>query len=866
MSAELVLHLELDGFEVVNQKETVKDLSGNNHAGELKGKVAIVADDTFGACADFDGDTKSYIEIPSAPSLKITGDVTVEAWVYITKAPTDYVRVIGKGTSGSRSYGLWYIMSSTTTTCLFQRGHGKSFHNCEVTLPTTPLNTWYHLAGVVEGKKSSLYVHDLQGKLIGKGELDDAPSGAALDNDSHVTIGHSLFPAPHAAHTGKVAHVRVYKGSLSQAEIKRDISSDRLSLVPFRKSHPIDFRLNDDDDQPVLYIVDGASDAKVANVKLELTNTSTQAIDIPPLASANNRDHHHFALRFHPGTLSAPTIKKLTELTPANQATVLKEAADWEFACLVGKTGPVTFYLSYKGAKKPLQPQEQLTLTLHGVSADAGSGARGTQVELIPHQLTYVGDDTPITGSRMQYIHITNHRGQKNIPLHVWFVDGNTVLNDGISKTNLTLRISNGSGDRDITLNEKSSKFVISFDVGDAGKADWALTDGTSADSVKVRHGKNELKGIARGQGAHGTFREWELTFPQKTVLAKRGSGSSESVEITLEGIKTALSCGHANLYVRYENIPGYQDGQFILTVEKSPLVFDNKGNMAIGKPIRKVDTPKVDVAGTLVATGHVGIGTELPKAKLEIALEHKDSTTNPLVVRKGTWNYLIIHSDGQVGIGGALSTPSSGTIWSLNISKNGRVGIGALTPDKKLDVLYGELQVTASHNNATADIGAFYAQNKTKGIGIGYNQIAAIGHGSPQDIFIKPQGSGAAVVIQGHLRVEGALARLPGAQGPLCVDAPLQVKGALQVDGNLRVNSGLPIFDVGKRLTKGEWMSHARTLKNDANYRPGCFILFFQENPKNEVYKNDLCCLMKRSDDEVFLLTLHNSSTTKVL
>jgi hypothetical protein len=93
-----------------------------------------------------------------------------------------------------------------------------------------------------------------------------------------------------------------------------------------------------------------------------------------------------------------------------------------------------------------------------------------------------------------------------------------------------------------------------------------------------------------------------------------------------------------------------------------------------------------------------------------------------------------------------------------------------------------------------------------------------------------------------------------------------LQVKGALQVDGNLRVNSGLPIFDVGKRLTKGEWMSHARTLKNDANYRPGCFILFFQENPKNEVYKNDLCCLMKRSDDEVFLLTLHNSSTTKVL
>ena len=109
MTAELVLHLELDGFEVSNQKDTVKDLSGHNHAGELKGNVAIVADDAFGACANFDGDTKSYIAVPSAQSLKITGDVTVEAWVYITKAATGWVRVIGKGTVDSRSYGLWYI-------------------------------------------------------------------------------------------------------------------------------------------------------------------------------------------------------------------------------------------------------------------------------------------------------------------------------------------------------------------------------------------------------------------------------------------------------------------------------------------------------------------------------------------------------------------------------------------------------------------------------------------------------------------------------------------------------------------------------------------------------------------------------------
>jgi hypothetical protein len=668
--------------------------------------------------------------------LKITGDVTVEAWVYIAKATHPWVRVIGKGTPDSRSYGLWYTMTGTTVTWLFQRGDRAPFHDCKAifTSTTTPLNAWYHLAGVIEGQKSSLYVHDLQGKLVTKGELDTAPSGPALDNNSHVMIGHA--PA-HTAHTGKIAQARIYKGSLSLAEIERDIGSDRLSLVPFRKSHPIDFRLNDDDDQPVLYIVDDSADAKVALVKLELTNTSPQAINIPPLTSGTSRDHHHFALRFHPGTLSASTIKKLTELTIANQATVLKEAADWELACLVGATGPVTLYLSYKGAKKPLKPQEQLTLTLHGVSADAGSGSRGTQVELLPHQLTYVGDDAPITGNRMRYIHITNHRGQKNIPLHVWLVDGNTVLNDGVSETTLKLRISNGSGDRDITLNERSSKeaskFVISFDVGDAEKGGWALTDRTSADSVTVEPGDSDLKlePIDRGQGPSGTTKEWELTFPQKRVLKKRGSDSSEHVEITLGKIKTALSSGHANLYVRYEGIPGYQDGQFILTVEKSPLVFDKKGNMAVGKLVQKEVTPKVEVAGTVVADSLSVSRHNAPRGGLFFAvagdLNHaiynnlsdldkegkwdgaKWNTYEGLNIRVGNRNAkppdlrsaLLINGKGHVGIGADLDIKKD-LVSSLTINKK-------IAQDASYDYSAAPLSIFLpldKHNGGSAPVG----------------------------------------------------------------------------------------------------------------------------------------------------------------
>ena len=473
-------------------------------------------------------------------------------------------------------------------------------------------NTWYHLAGVVEGTKSFLYVHDLKGKLIGEAKLDNKSSGATLDNDSAVTIGHSVFSG-HAAHSGKIAHARIYKGARSQVEIERDITSDRLALVPFRKSHPIDFRLYDENGQPALYIVDDSADAKITTVKLELTNSSTQSIQIPPAPPATSADHHHFALRFRPGTLSDSTKKKLKELTPANQATILTETDEWELAHDGKDPGPVNLFFSYKGPKKSFGPQEKLTLTLHGISADAGTGSRGTQVELIPRHLTYVDDDTPITGSRMRYLHITTHRGQKNIPLHVWFVDGNTVLNDGKSPTKLTLHISNGSGDRDIILNERSNKkasrFVISFDVGE----DWALTDKTHADDVKVKakvtDREIDLKEPGRELDPSGTFKEWELTFSKQQVLAKRGQGivvkgtvptkadlptsgntqgdmwitadtghgwawsgtawvdsgpvqgPPEHIEITLDKITTNLSSGHANLYVRYKTYLAIRTG-----------------------------------------------------------------------------------------------------------------------------------------------------------------------------------------------------------------------------------------------------------------------------------------------------------------
>ena len=129
-------------------------------------------------------------------------------------------------------------------------------------------------------------------------------------------------------------------------------------------------------------------------------------------------------------------------------------------------------------------------------------------------------------------------------------------------------------------------------------------------------------------------------------------------------------------------------------------------------------------------------------------------------------------------------------------------------------------------------------SKDKIQGIGISSNRISAIGTSSDsrhyQNIFIKPKGMGS-VVIEGPLH---------GANGTLAV------KGALEVNGAFRVN-GLPIFDYGMRMTQGQYKAAAEMLKGPS-YRPGCFIFVIREDASD-----DVCCLVKKSNNEVQLLQL---------
>lgn len=602
MSSELVLHLPLNGFEVERDPESgqarqiVKDVSGRKNHGEILGAVAVIEDEYFGACASFDGSPENYISIKSNASLKIAGNVTAAAWVYIANGGTDWVSIFNRGAS----FGLWYIHvddvnnKSKGTRWLLRRGDTTIYTmgggNCSLQDPQSTTLAWYHVAGVVSEKRASLYVHDAEGRLVAK--VSDSIVGTPIDNDEPLTIG--CVPGRFLPHSGRLAHVRIYNGARTLEEIEGDIAQDRLSLVGFRRSHPIEFRLYDDDDQSVLYINDDP--AAHPHLHMELHNTSTQSIQFSSGESGLNTPasptNHHFAVRFRPGTLSDSTLTWLID--PAKRITNLQSVEhptdhstdQWDLYFPPTKPAAnqaAVLYLLYKGPKTLFEPNDRVQLVLAEMTAAPGNGARGTLVELIPRQLTAVGDPTPITGTRTQYVHITNHTGRKNIPLHLWFDGGNTVLNDG-SPTTLNLCIGNGSDKANITL-DRNSRFSLSFDVGGDEDAGWTLTTPANAEAVKVITATNDFRieaGNARGQSAN-TVRHWDL-IPGERVLYKRGGDSHNHLNLFIDNILVHPNkVGHANLYVQYTNIPGYQDGQFILTVEKSPLVYTTDGGVRIG-------------------------------------------------------------------------------------------------------------------------------------------------------------------------------------------------------------------------------------------------------------------------------------------
>ena len=201
----------------------VKDSSPVGNNGTIREAVRVAGQPGHGGALSFDG-INDWVTVPDVPALRVTTELTLEAWVRPTTA-SGWTTVVQKERVGGLVYSLYARdgapLGGSTSTCVSPcstkpAGYVRlGFIDQPVRgVADLPLTTWTHLALTYGGGIESLYVN---GVLV----TSRAQTASIVTSTSPLRIGGN---APMGEFfTGQIDDVRVYKVALSAAEIQADM-------------------------------------------------------------------------------------------------------------------------------------------------------------------------------------------------------------------------------------------------------------------------------------------------------------------------------------------------------------------------------------------------------------------------------------------------------------------------------------------------------------------------------------------------------------------------------------------------------------------------------------------------------------------
>ena len=184
------------------------DESGNGNDGTVDGPTLTT--DRSGnedSAYSFDG-LDDKIEVPDSPSLDITEQISVAAWVLASSQKTQ--EIVRKGTDVNGPAAAPYGLSlSATGDIIFALRPDLDF--TQVRRSGYPLDEWFSIVGTYDGTTMRLYVN-------GQLESTEAITGTLNENDLPLLIGTRLGLASDTF-DGKIDDVRIYSRVLSEEEI-----------------------------------------------------------------------------------------------------------------------------------------------------------------------------------------------------------------------------------------------------------------------------------------------------------------------------------------------------------------------------------------------------------------------------------------------------------------------------------------------------------------------------------------------------------------------------------------------------------------------------------------------------------------------
>ena len=263
-----------------SDNNNITDSSTNNHTITVTGDVQAGTFSPYrhgGYSTYFDG-TGDYLLVPDDSTLTLTGDQTIEAFVYLTAYNTSFPSyVVSKWQSNNDEEFVLSISTTGVAQFWFKPVSGSAPF---LSGGTVSLNTWTHLAVVRSGNDWALFV---DGNRVSNG----SNTGVYTDGNSAVTIG-SLLPRISGFElTGYISDVRLVKGTAVYSPSSTTLTVPTKSLAAVANTSLLTCHLP--------YIADGSSNGHSITVN---GNTSTKPFtpyDYPEYSASNNGGSIHRA-------------------------------------------------------------------------------------------------------------------------------------------------------------------------------------------------------------------------------------------------------------------------------------------------------------------------------------------------------------------------------------------------------------------------------------------------------------------------------------------------------------------------------------------------------------------------------------------
>jgi len=172
-------HMDEVYYDAVYLGNITPDSSGNGNHGNLT-NMDVPEDlvvGKFGNALDFDG-VDDYVDCGNNSSLNITGNITLEAWIYPHSIST-YQEFISKGDYGGPTNAFTYfflIMDNGYVRFGINTGAAGDYVDSGAALPSA--NTWYHVAATFDPGSDNVVIY-IDGAQSNTGTITNAPPSLA---------------------------------------------------------------------------------------------------------------------------------------------------------------------------------------------------------------------------------------------------------------------------------------------------------------------------------------------------------------------------------------------------------------------------------------------------------------------------------------------------------------------------------------------------------------------------------------------------------------------------------------------------------------------------------------------------------------